>query len=382
MSRDPVAALRASEQTFRLAMDRAPIGMVLTDLRGAWFRVNDAMCALLGRDRDALIGAVMEQVTHPDDAAVSNVAMQRLLAGERDRCEYTKRFLRADGEVVLGQVTVSRVEDPDGEPLYLLAHVVDVTRAHRREAALRTGLEELRQTNERLTHIAGIISHDLRSPLALVQGLVDTVVSRPSGPLDPRDEELLTRARTHTAHLLAGVEALLALARARDAEPTLVEVDLRSTVEVVVEQLSAELEVAGATVRRDGLPNAVTDPALVRILLTNLLSNALKFRRPEVAPVIDIAAGADPEGWWLSVSDNGRGLPEDADPESVFELFTRVGDSVVPGRGIGLATCRQIAQFLGGTIELVRQPVGTRFLVTVPTAPSTTPEHLADGDGR
>ncbi|MGK5693310.1 sensor histidine kinase [Streptomyces sp. URMC 128] len=114
----------------------------------------------------------------------------------------------------------------------------------------------------------------------------------------------------------------------------------------------------------------IADATQLRVLLQNLVSNALKFRRADHPCQIVITAGAHGHGWDIAVVDNGRGIPPQ-DRQRVMDLFTRVHPDV-EGSGIGLATCQRIAAAHGGALRLEETPGGgTTAVLTLPT--HTTP---------
>ena len=365
--------LHDSERRFRLAMDHAPIGMVLADLNGSWIRVNDALCRLLGRSREELVGRVVDRVTHPDDIDRSHGEMGPLLSGERDHFTFDKRYIHADGHTVDVAVTASLVRDDNGDPLYVIGQIVDITERIRTEARLRDTVQELQRANEALENFATIASHDLKSPMAIVQGLLQTIVARSPDALGTRDLDLLQRALTHTSTLTGAIDGLLELSRMRTRPLQVGPVDLNETLHEVRDLLRVDIERAGATIDIDGLPTVTGDPVLLRLLLQNLVANAIKFRHDDRPPTVAFHVEKDQTSWELSVTDNGRGF-EEQDEEVIFELFGRTGDGErIEGAGIGLATCRQIAERHGGSIRAFAMDGGARFVVRLPIDPPEVP---------
>ena len=114
------AALRASEERFRIAFEQAPAGMALTDLAGRYVQVNDAYCRIVGRARDEIVGHTPADITHPDDVADSMHAMRRLLAGDSEEYSFEKRYVGSDGETVWAELTVGVFRDDEGAPQYLI----------------------------------------------------------------------------------------------------------------------------------------------------------------------------------------------------------------------------------------------------------------------
>jgi signal transduction histidine kinase len=135
-----------------------------------------------------------------------------------------------------------------------------------------------------------------------------------------------------------------------------VDVDLGEVMDAVCEDLALPVQTAGATVIVKDLPVVSGDWAQLYAVLQNLVSNAVKFRRPDVPPVICVTGEQVRDAWRVSVSDNGVGVPAER-REEMFELFAR-GRSKEDGSGIGLATARRLVQAHGGRIELDGSPDG------------------------
>lgn len=227
----------------------------------------------------------------------------------------------------------------------------------------------LAAANESLTHFAAIASHDLRSPLATLAGLLSTLAARTAPRLTGTDRHLLERAQEQASRSLETVDGLLGLSDARGSALQLGTVPLDRLVEEVLEQLEPEVTAVGATVERHGLPEVTGDGRLLRVLFQNLLSNALRFRaddRPLFIRVDGRHRGGHVE---FRVTDNGRGLSVE-ERVTLFSLFARgEHEQTAPGHGIGLATSCRIVERHGGTIRHEPRDVGASFVVELPLEP-------------
>lgn len=124
---EAAAALARSEAQFRSAMQNAPIGMCLIAVDGSFMEVNEALCRLLGRPAQALMRSSWQDLTHPDDLDVDLDFAEQAVAGELDQYRLVKRYLRPDGAVVWGDLSVSAVRDERGEVLHFVSQIVDLT---------------------------------------------------------------------------------------------------------------------------------------------------------------------------------------------------------------------------------------------------------------
>ncbi|WOD40279.1 PAS domain S-box protein [Nodosilinea sp. E11] len=126
--------LRHSEELLRLTIDSAPIGITTTDLTGKFLTVNQALCTMLGYTPAELTAQAFNSLTHPDDRAASQQAMEQLAAGKIQTFELEKRYLHKDGTTIDAIVRVSTVRDREAQPLHFVAEIEDITIRKRAEA--------------------------------------------------------------------------------------------------------------------------------------------------------------------------------------------------------------------------------------------------------
>jgi signal transduction histidine kinase len=221
----------------------------------------------------------------------------------------------------------------------------------RRRASVETleQAEELRRSNTDLERFAFVAAHELRSPLTVVSGFVETLSGRYRGALEDGAARLLDEALEGCRRMSALVDDILAHSRV-GRSVRLTRVSTRRLLDEALAELAPELEASGAAVAVGDLPTIRTDRGLLRLVFRNLVANAVKFRRAGRTPEIEVSAERDGFEWVFCVADNGIGIPED-EALRVFEIFQRGRDGAdYAGSGIGLATCRRIVEELGGRI--------------------------------
>lgn len=140
--------LRESENRFRNAMEHAAIGMCLVSPAGHFLAVNQALCDLLARDEQTLLHTTWQTLTHPGDLHTDVTLVDDVLSGRQDSYRLLKRYLRPDGTVVWGDISVSCVRDDDNRALYLVVQIVDVSAQMEVEQALRESEEQYRMLAE------------------------------------------------------------------------------------------------------------------------------------------------------------------------------------------------------------------------------------------
>jgi diguanylate cyclase (GGDEF)-like protein/PAS domain S-box-containing protein len=143
--REAEAALVSSSERFRVAFDNAPIGVALLTPDGRWFQVNRALCDLLGYSADELRELTFGDITHPDDLASNLERSRRQLAGEEWETRIEKRYIRSDGGVVWVALSNEVVRAADGQTLYFVALIEDITQRRETELALQEADERFRR---------------------------------------------------------------------------------------------------------------------------------------------------------------------------------------------------------------------------------------------
>jgi PAS domain S-box-containing protein len=155
-------ALRESEKRFEDAFEYAPIGMALVGLDQRLVHVNRALCNILGYDKATLMTLTVPVITHPDDVGKEMVLKRDMLGGNREYYQIEKRYLHADGRIVWGLLSVSLMTDPQGQPLYFIAQLEDITERKQAEEGLRQAEAALLESEYWLKEsqrIAGIGSY-------------------------------------------------------------------------------------------------------------------------------------------------------------------------------------------------------------------------------
>jgi len=244
-------------------------------------------------------------------------------------------------------------------------HYVEVAQG----AVLRVESERLRNS------ILSALSHDLRTPIAVIAGLAETwAIQRPEAS-DP-ERALIDALRDEAQRMSALVENLLDMARIESGDVT-----LHREWQSIEETIGGALAAVGRllakhhvkTIVPRELPLVEYDAVLIERVLVNLLQNAAKYSPP--GSTVTITAGVEPKRLRVSVEDDGPGLPSNFDTpqrlESLFDKFTRgVRESRYTGVGLGLAICRAIVEAHGGSIRIEKPARGVRFVIELPRGPA------------
>ncbi|WP_030567716.1 sensor histidine kinase [Streptomyces aureocirculatus] len=232
---------------------------------------------------------------------------------------------------------------------------------------------DLQRSNAELEQFAYVASHDLQEPLRKVSSFTQLLQRRYGGQLDERADQYIDFAVDGANRMQTLINDLLDFSRVGRLHKSHQSVDLDEVLEQTLSALSVGIEESGASVTHDPLPTLVADPTQMGMLWQNLIGNAVKFRRPGEAPKIHVTAAREGDLWRFTVTDNGIGIePEYAD--KVFVIFQRLHTKdTYSGSGIGLAMCKKIVEFHGGTITVdPAHSGGTRIVFTLTPEPPET----------
>ncbi|HST55038.1 MAG TPA: ATP-binding protein [Solirubrobacteraceae bacterium] len=235
-------------------------------------------------------------------------------------------------------------------------------------ARLDAQTHDLERSNSELEQFAYVASHDLQEPLRKVASFTQLLQRRYGGQLDERADEYISYAVDGAKRMQTLINDLLAFSRVGRTREPQTEVDLGEVLSQALAGLSTLIEETRATINAGELPAVRGEPALLSLVLQNLVGNALKFTGDE-RPIVRIRAQRKGADWLISCSDNGIGIdPQYA--ERVFVIFQRLHPKdEYAGTGIGLAMCRKIVEYHGGRIWLDPDTAqGTTFRFTLPAA--------------
>ncbi len=135
--------LQESEERFRRSFEDAPIGMVITTIKGQLVQVNRALCGILGYSEQELCALTFQNITHPDDLDTTIHYLKQLLLGKIHSFQLEKRYLHKEGYLIYSFVCVSLVKDKDGNPLYFIGQIKDITQRKQAETELKRRNEEM-----------------------------------------------------------------------------------------------------------------------------------------------------------------------------------------------------------------------------------------------
>ncbi len=361
-------ALRESEQRLRLHFDNSPLAVVEWNSDFVITRWVGEAERMFGYTADETIGRTFYDLNliYPDDIPAVEVLMTELTDRVSDKAVSSNRNITKDGRVIDCTWYNSVLMDERKNAPTVLSLVMDNTARVEAERELIKNSEELARSNAELQQFAYVASHDLQEPLRMVTMYLSLLRKKYGDELNPEAKKYMSVAMDGAERMRRMVNDLLEYSRVDTKERRFSPVDMNALAVQVRDGLRIAIEEANALVRLDPLPMVLADEAQMRQLLTNLISNAIKFR-DDRRPLIEVSAMGRADEWVFAVKDNGIGI----DPrfkEKLFQMFSRLQSrDEYPGTGIGLAISKKIVERHGGRIWVDSDGrSGSTFFFTIP----------------
>ncbi len=393
------ARVLESEARFRTMAEAMPQIVWMTRPDGYHEYYNRRWYDFTGLTPEQSLGWGWSGPLHPDDLARSKARWQvSVETGTPYEIEY--RFRAADGTYRWFLARANPIHNEKGQVARWLGTCTDIDDSKQQAGQLEDLVERrtlaLRRSNEELEKFAYIASHDLQEPLRKIQAFGDRLSTRFKAGLGEQGQDYITRMLDSAGRMRRLIDDLLSFSRVTTKVNPLAPVDLNAVVRDVLSDLEIRIAQSDGRVEVGPLPTLPADPVQMRQLFQNLISNALKFQRPGVPPVVTVTAKylravlpeppsksvaplpATPASYRLTVRDNGIGF-EPQYATRIFELFQRLhGRQQYEGTGLGLAICKKIAERHGGTIVAEGLPgEGSTFTIDLPLTLELERRHAA-----
>jgi PAS domain S-box-containing protein len=386
--------LQESKRKYFELFELAPVSYLTLNEKGLILEANLTCCALLGTDRKELVGRRISEFIAAGCKPPFDEHMRALSdLSSRQTCEL--QMLRKDGASLYA--AMESVPEMDGDKVRRIrTTLTDITELKKTQEALRKSRDELeirvmertaqleivnsalRMSNRELQDFAHVASHDMQEPLRKIETFGNRLRTTCQNKLGETDLDYLERMQNAARRMRSMIEALLDFSRVTTRARPFDTVDLNDSVRQALSAQEVHMERTGARVKADRLPVIEAEGSQMVQLFQNLIGNALKFHRSDVAPKIHIyaepctmpGAGPDRNGSGccrIFVEDNGIGFNEKY-LDRIFAPFERLhGRSEYEGSGIGLSICKKIAERHGGSITARSNPgEGATFIVTLP----------------
>lgn len=387
--RSAEAALRASEERLQKTVSIETVGVIYFDLDGVIHDGNAAFARMSGYPLEEIQtkGIRWDKLTPPEFMDITLRSREELLT-KGQNTPYEKQYIRPDGSRWWGLFAGKRLSEKE-----CVEFVVDITETkeieHRLEEKVKERTrdleklnEELMRTNANLEEFTYAASHDLKEPVRKIHVFSDRLKHSLAAKITETERNFFERIELASRRMSSLIDDLLTYSEVGHQTRFAEDVDMNQVIRQVIHDLDLEIEQKGAMIEVDQL---FAVPGHHRQLLQafqNLLSNALKYSKTDVPPVIRIRCNrikgsevksqltsddAGREFYQISVSDNGIGFNQE-DAERIFNVFTRLhGKMEYKGTGIGLSIVRKVIQNHHGYVWAESKPnEGATFFILLP----------------
>jgi PAS domain S-box-containing protein len=359
--------LQEREQTLQSILRAAPIGIGLVSNR-VLLQVNNRFCQMTGYSENELIGQ-NARILYPTEAEYEHVGREKYAQILKNGLGAVEtRWRHKNGTVFDILLSSSPIDlaNPYEDVIFV---ALDITPVRKSEKALKEYAENLKQSNEDLERFAYVSSHDLQEPVRMVTSYAQLLARRYKGQLDSDADEFIGYIEQGGKRMHDLINDLLEYSRVSTRQRPLARTEAEAVLKDALENLHISIQEHGVTITHDALPQVIGDAVQLRQVFSNLISNAIKFRKPNVPPDIHISAQKNDEMVQFSIRDNGIGI-EPQYREKIFVIFQRLHPrNQYEGTGIGLAIVKRIVERHGGRIWVDSEPgKGSTFHFTIPAA--------------
>ena len=353
-----------------LVLQDVPLPLLVLDASGRVMLANRSFCETFGYFSEDLAG---KQIWQFGLGAPWNRPELRHLLSDLDETGRSTTDAQFEDDVPrLGRrsliFTARRLPENSGSTPLTLLTIQGATGTANAIRRAQDAVEELRRSNDTLSNFSSMAAHDLQAPLRRIAHGAELAADALKLKSPDLAVEQLASIRSQAQNMMMLIQDLLRFAESGSEAGLIEDVPLTSVLTEVLDILDEPLKACGARIERTGLPIVRGRRSQLRQLFLNLIDNAIRYRKPDTAPVIEIDVAPALNGIQVSVRDNAMGFdPEKA--EEIFKPFRRLNASGQPGTGLGLAICRRTMDALGGAIWAMSEPgVGTTFTLHFPTS--------------
>jgi PAS domain S-box-containing protein len=368
-----VFTLQSGDYAYRILVENFSEGAINITEGGLIVYANKYFPEMLGMPYELVVGENIFDFIHPE----SKKAFDSLLASALEGQSKGEINLLAGEKTIPVYVSLASLH-PKLPTIGII--VTDLTEKKANEKALEEKNRELERSNIELASFSYAASHDLQEPLRKIRAFISRILQQEDRNLSLKGKDYFSRIAKAAIRMQELIESLLNYSRSSTGETLLVPTDLNELLKETKENIRELIEENNAIIEATALPTVNIMPQQFQQLLTNLISNAIKYKKENLNPIITIKAekvsaseikaeltSSAKKYWKIMIADNGIGF-EPQYSSKIFELFQRLhGRSEYEGTGIGLAICKKIVQNHKGIItaesELGR---GATFTIYLP----------------
>jgi PAS domain S-box-containing protein len=358
--------LRRSKTSFKTLAENSPDIINRIDKEFKTVYINPAIIEISGKSPEYFIGKSMDKLGIPEEFTVplEEKSIKAFKTGEIQEFE-TKMSTVKGLKTFYTFLAPEFDESGEVNTVFTVSH--DITELKQAEKLLKETIRELERSNQELQQFAYVSSHDLQEPLRTIASFTQLLQRRYKGQLDSDADEFMEYTVEATIRMKEQIEGLLEYSRVGTKGGEFKPVDMNKILNQTIKSLDTSIKESDAKIEFDELPNVMGDADQLQRVFLNLISNAIKFRKPEEPLKIHISSKKEDNEYIFSVQDNGIGIEEQYS-ERIFTIFQRLHTrDVYKGTGIGLSIVKRIIERHGGRIWVESSfGEGSTFYFTIP----------------
>ena len=351
--------LRNSENKLQTIFDLANVGISITDKNGKYVKINKWWLKQLGYEAKELKRLTNVDITYPEDRENSKTHFLQLLAGERDKYQIEKRFVRKDKTVFWAHVAVSAIRDNDDNMTLVIGMIADISEQKKIEAELQHAKEIAIAANNAKSEFLANMSHEIRTPMNAILGFSEILNDLIT---DATQRYYLDAIHRSGKTLLQLINDILDLSKIEAGKFTLQysPVSIRTLLAdmcIIFSQKAADKDIHFAIEIDEKLPTCLLlDEIRLRQVLLNLLGNAFKFTEQgfvKIKVALSFNSTDSTVNLQIKICDSGIGIAQ-TQQEKIFAAFTQQDNQSAEygGTGLGLTICKRLMELMQGSIRV------------------------------
>ncbi|WP_017259004.1 sensor histidine kinase [Pedobacter arcticus] len=335
--------------------------LCIASFEGYFLKINPSVSRVLGYSEEELLSIAITDLIFEEDKAITRLTRNQMLEGV-PLINFENRYKTKTGEIVW----LSWTSIPVYENRYIFAIAKNVTKRKEAEKQQKLLFEEVSRINKDLEHFVRLASHNLRSPLANIRGLFDLLNY---DEIENQDNlKLINLIKQSTDKVNETLENYINELVQKDVNAKLhiENLSIETCLRDVCESVSAIIRNSNAIIDSDftAFNEIVFNKSYFESILLNLLTNALKYRKPKIAPHIVFKTLINGNLHQLIVSDNGIGFDADKAKDRIFGL-NQTFHTNTDAKGVGLFLVKKQVTEMGGSVVVEsKKNIGTTFTIT------------------
>ena len=360
LTQEDLTKQRRLERKFEATFNQAAVGVAQVAPNGSWLSINKKFCDILEMEEKELLCKTFQDITHPDDLDTDLQLVNKMLSRELDHYSLEKRYIKKDGSIVWVNLTVSLVWTADGDPDYFISVVEDITSRKNSEweaSNLFAKEQSAIQASKLKSEFLANMSHEIRTPINGVIGMTGLLLDT---DLSDEQRDYVESVNRSGDTLLSIINDILDFSKveAGKLDLEIVDFDLNQLVHDIHKSMDFTARQKKLSFLLSGdshWPKTFRgDPGRIRQILTNLVSNAIKFTSVgQILLTVEVLNETDQTSEVrFRVRDTGIGISTNS-LDNMFKAFSQADSTVTRrygGTGLGLSISKRLVELMGGEI--------------------------------